>query len=68
MHTRTELNDRGDMRVVVGNAKGEYADYHDIATLVLEVNGKLETYIAITEYGLSNGVLKPETVYKATEA
>ena len=56
------------MRVVVGNARRKFADYRDIATLVLEVNGKLETYIAVTEYGPGCPPLEPHTVYKVTKA
>ena len=63
-----EFSKDGQMRAAVGNARGKFADYRDIATLVLEVNGKLETYIAVTEYGPGCPPLEPHTVYKVTKA
>jgi len=62
-----EYDDSRGRRIRVGDAVGKYASYNDVATLVLEVNGKIKTYIAVTDYGLADGVLQPETVYEVTK-
>jgi len=66
MKAHVEFDDRAAFRIVVEDVKGQYEEYHGVATLKIGAGADAGSYIAVSGY-LGNDVLEPEKVYRIEE-